>query len=122
MTSELHDMAAARDTTLLNPAAVATHVSALGTPWQIDDAKLTYRAQPQSMNISAALVGQAAAIAEQLQHHPDLEVGYHRLQISITTHDSGGVTALDFAFAAQLELWRRAQTTAALATAPATQT
>ncbi len=64
---------------------------------------------PSSMRDSAALITQAADIAERLHHHPEVDVGYHRLRIAITTHDCGGLTAIDFAFASQLELWRRAQ-------------
>ena len=122
MNSELHAMTVARGTALLTPATVSAHVSALGATWQIVDANLMYNAQPDSMNTSAAVVRHAAEIAEQLGHHPDIDVGYRRLRISITTHDSGGLTALDFAFAAQLELWRRAQSTATLSAAPAIQT
>ena len=110
MTTELHAMAAARSTTRLTADAIATHQRKLGAPWRVVDASLMYDAKPTSMRESAILVTQAADIAERLNHHPDMTVGYHRLRIAITTHDSGGLTALDFAFAAQLELWRRAQT------------
>jgi 4a-hydroxytetrahydrobiopterin dehydratase len=109
MTSELHAMAADRSTTRLTAPHIATLVSNLGAPWRVVDASLTYDAEPSSMRESATLVTQAADIAEQLNHHPDITVGYHRLRITITTHDSGGLTGLDFAFAAQLELWRRAR-------------
>ena len=110
MTTELHALATARSTTRLTDDDISTHVRNLGAPWHVADASLTYDAEPSSMRESATLVTQAADIAEQLNHHPDMTVGYHRLRITITTHDSGGLTALDFAFAAQLELWRRAQT------------
>ena len=107
--SELQAMAAVRSTTRLTAHDIAAHVRHLGAPWHIVDANLTYDAKPSSMRDSAALVTQAADIAERLNHHPDLTVGYQRLRITITSHDSGGLTATDFAFAAQLELWRRAQ-------------
>lgn len=103
-------MAAAHSTTRLTAHDIATLVHNLGAPWHVADASLTYDAKPSSMRDSATLATQAADIAERLNHHPDLAIGYHRLNITITTHDSGGLTALDFAFAAQLELWRRAQT------------
>jgi 4a-hydroxytetrahydrobiopterin dehydratase len=109
MTFELQAMAAARSTTRLTAHDIATPVRSLGAPWQIVDTRLVYNAAPLSMRNSAALVSKAADIAEELNHHPDMAIGYHRLSIAITTHDSGGLTALDFAFAAQLELWRRAQ-------------
>ncbi len=109
MTIELPAMAAARSTTRLTADEIATYVHSLGAPWHIVDARLTFITAPSSMRDSAALITQAADIAERLHHHPEVDVGYHRLRIAITTHDCGGLTAIDFAFASQLELWRRAQ-------------
>ena len=33
--------------------------------------------------------------AEAMDHHPDLDVRYRRLRVVCTTHDAGGITALD---------------------------
>ena len=38
--------------------------------------------------------------AEELQHHPDWSNVYNRVSISLTTHDAGGLTEVDFQFAA----------------------
>ena len=43
-----------------------------------------------------ALAHAVAELAERLDHHPDLHVGYGLLSVRWTTHDAGGVTALDF--------------------------
>ena len=37
--------------------------------------------------------------AERLGHHPDWANVYNRLDISLSTHDAGGVTDKDFEFA-----------------------
>ena len=42
-----------------------------------------------------ALAQAVAELAERLNHHPDLHVGWGRLAVVWTTHDAGGVTALD---------------------------
>ena len=42
-----------------------------------------------------ALAQAIAELAERLNHHPDLHVGHGRLGVRWTTHDAGGVTALD---------------------------
>lgn len=36
---------------------------------------------------------------EKLGHHPDLTVSYNKIKISLTTHDQGGLTELDFQLA-----------------------
>ena len=42
-----------------------------------------------------ALAQAVADLAEQLNHHPDLLVSHGRCSVRWTTHDAGGVTALD---------------------------
>lgn len=37
--------------------------------------------------------------AEQAGHHPDLEISYNKVTISLTTHDAGGLTEADFKLA-----------------------
>ena len=37
--------------------------------------------------------------AERLNHHPDWSNVYNKLQISLSTHDAGGITENDFEFA-----------------------
>ncbi|WP_439343542.1 4a-hydroxytetrahydrobiopterin dehydratase [Vacuolonema iberomarrocanum] len=46
-----------------------------------------------------AFVNTLVEPAESLGHHPDLMISYNRVMISLTTHDAGGLTALDFALA-----------------------
>jgi 4a-hydroxytetrahydrobiopterin dehydratase len=46
-----------------------------------------------------AFMTQVALKAEQLDHHPEWFNVYSRVDITLTTHDAGGVTALDVALA-----------------------
>lgn len=50
-----------------------------------------------------AFVNAVAWIAHRSDHHPDLEVGYNRCRVAYTTHDAGGLSARDFACAAQVD-------------------
>lgn len=47
--------------------------------------------------------GAIGFLAEAAWHHPDLSISFGRLEISLSTHDSGGVTERDLALAAQIE-------------------
>ncbi len=40
-----------------------------------------------------------AGLAERTQHHPDIDVRWNQVTLALTTHDSGGLTAKDFALA-----------------------
>ena len=46
-----------------------------------------------------AFVNTLVEPAESLGHHPDLMISYNRVMILLTTHDAGGLAALDFALA-----------------------
>jgi 4a-hydroxytetrahydrobiopterin dehydratase len=46
-----------------------------------------------------AFIGQVADVARRLDHHPDLYNVYNRVRLKVSTHDAGGLTSLDFAFA-----------------------
>jgi 4a-hydroxytetrahydrobiopterin dehydratase len=46
-----------------------------------------------------AFVNQVADVAESLDHHPDISISWNRVGLEVSTHDSGGLTALDFELA-----------------------
>ncbi len=41
--------------------------------------------------------------AEAMSHHPDLEISWATVKVSITNHDAGGLTAADFELAARID-------------------
>jgi 4a-hydroxytetrahydrobiopterin dehydratase len=44
-----------------------------------------------------------ALVAERLNHHPEWTNVYNRVDIRLTTHDAGGLTALDLALADDID-------------------
>jgi 4a-hydroxytetrahydrobiopterin dehydratase len=42
-------------------------------------------------------------IAELVNHHPDMQVGWCRVSVAFTSHDKGGVTAICIAMAKATE-------------------
>jgi 4a-hydroxytetrahydrobiopterin dehydratase len=52
---------------------------------------------------SMELVNRVAALAEEANHHPDIFVQYNRVTLTLTSHDSGGLTARDFRLAEQID-------------------
>jgi 4a-hydroxytetrahydrobiopterin dehydratase len=41
--------------------------------------------------------------AEAINHHPDLEISWDEVTVSISTHSEGGVTAADFELAGKID-------------------
>ena len=50
-------------------------------------------------NRAFAFMTRVALKAEQLDHHPEWSNVYDRVDVTLATHDAGGVTALDMALA-----------------------
>ena len=48
-----------------------------------------------------AFVGALAEVADEMDHHPDIDIRYRRVTITLSTHDAGGITELDLAQAAR---------------------
>lgn len=51
-----------------------------------------------------AFVNRVAERAETARHHPDIEIHYNHVKISLSTHDAGGVTEKDVAAAAEIDV------------------
>ncbi len=48
-------------------------------------------------------VNVVADLAEQAQHHPDVDIRWNKVTLALTTHDAGGLTEKDFALAKQCD-------------------
>ena len=49
------------------------------------------------------IVSRVVAPAEAMNHHPDLAFGWGYVHITITTHDTGGITEKDHRLAAKID-------------------
>jgi 4a-hydroxytetrahydrobiopterin dehydratase len=50
-----------------------------------------------------AFVNRVAGLAEEADHHPDFLVEYDRVTLTLTSHDSGGLTERDFRLARKID-------------------
>ena len=48
-------------------------------------------------------VDRVATEAERVQHHPDIMIRYSKVTLALSTHDVGGISDKDFAFAASAD-------------------
>lgn len=63
---------------------------------------LQTRIQTTDFAAGLALVNAIGAVAEELDHHPDLDLRYTHVDIRLTSHDTGGVTARDIRLARKI--------------------
>jgi len=50
-----------------------------------------------------AFMARAALLAEKMDHHPEWFNVYNRVEVTLSTHDAGGVTEKDIAMAKAME-------------------
>lgn len=52
---------------------------------------------------STSFVAEIVEPAESMGHHPDLEVSWDKVIVTISTHSEGGLTKADFELAAEID-------------------
>lgn len=67
--------------------------------WVIQDSRLEKDFEFADFPAAIAFMNRLVPTAETLNHHPDWSNSYNRVHISLTSHDAGGLTENDFAFA-----------------------
>jgi 4a-hydroxytetrahydrobiopterin dehydratase len=52
---------------------------------------------------SVEFINRLTPVAEDMNHHPDLQVSWNKVKVSITTHSEGGLTENDFELAKSID-------------------
>src|SRR5690348_11493055 len=63
--------------------------------WKIREDRAIRKLEFQDFRNAMKFVNTVAEIAERLGHHPDLEISYNKVAITLATHDAGNLTTLD---------------------------
>jgi 4a-hydroxytetrahydrobiopterin dehydratase len=84
--------------TPLSDAEIAGHLARL-PGWERQGNEIRRTFSFADFKAAMAFVNRVAELAESLNHHPDIDVRYSKVTLALTTHDAGGLTALDFELA-----------------------
>jgi 4a-hydroxytetrahydrobiopterin dehydratase len=87
---------------LLDTEAVTTALAALDG-WSGDTSAITRTAQLASFPDAIAVVARVAVVAEDMDHHPDIDIRWRNLTFVCSTHSAGGVTELDIELARRID-------------------
>ena len=88
--------------TTLTPAQVETALRAV-PHWSQQGQAIARTFQFKDFAAAIAFVNKVATLAEEAWHHPDIDVRYKTVTLTLTTHDAGGLTARDFSLAASID-------------------
>lgn len=70
--------------------------------WARDGDSITLTAERADFRDALLYVNAVGYLAEQAGHHPDIQIGWNRVTLTLSTHSAGGLTAADFALARQI--------------------
>ena len=79
----------------LTEKEISESLSAL-PEWSRIGSSITRTFEASSFIKGISFVQEVAGIAEERDHHPDIDIRYNRITLTLSTHDQGGLTALDF--------------------------
>lgn len=70
--------------------------------WELENNSITRTFEFQDFVTAMEFVNKLVGPAESMQHHPDIEISYNTVHLSLTTHSEGGVTENDFKLAGKI--------------------
>ena len=86
---------------LLSESAIEAALTDL-PGWERDGDVIVRTAELPSFQIAITVVDRVAAIAEESDHHPDIDIRWRTLTFRCSTHSAGGLTEFDTALAAAI--------------------
>jgi 4a-hydroxytetrahydrobiopterin dehydratase len=76
----------------------------LGNEWRlVEEHHLEKEYKFKDFRQALDFTNQIGGLAEQVNHHPDLCLGWGKVQITVWTHKIGGLSETDFVFAAKVD-------------------
>lgn len=89
------------------PAAKIAETLAELDGWVLDDdgTGLKKSFKFKGFNAAFGFMARVAMLAEKMDHHPEWFNVYNRVDVRLSTHDAGGVTALDVDLARKMNVF-----------------
>ena len=87
---------------LLSDIAVQRELGSLAG-WSRRGDALARTYQFRNFAQSMEFVNRVAGLAESADHHPDIDIRYSKVTLTLSTHDSGGITVKDIALAKAID-------------------
>ncbi len=70
--------------------------------WKKQGAKIVRSFEFEDFGQAMQFVNTVAKLAEKAQHHPDIDIRWNKVTLTLSTHDVGGLTAKDFDLAKKI--------------------
>ncbi len=87
---------------LLTDSEIAEGLAQL-SGWSVEDRKIAKRYSFKSYKDGLVFALAVGHVADILDHHPDIEVGYAKVRVAVNTHSVGGLSPYDLELARRVE-------------------
>lgn len=92
------------DTPPLTPEEREKLLKELGGDWHVDDGHHLHKKYPfENFQKALDFTNRVGAVAEEQGHHPDILLGWGKVELKIWTHAIDGLTESDFVLAAKAD-------------------
>ncbi len=71
--------------------------------WELKDGEITRLYKFTDFRAALAFVNRAGELAEAADHHPDIDIRYNKVRLTLSTHSAGGLTEKDFSLAGRID-------------------
>jgi 4a-hydroxytetrahydrobiopterin dehydratase len=71
--------------------------------WELEKKHLERTFEFDDFSESIDFVNGVAEVAEEEEHHPDIDIRYNKVRLILSTHSKGGITELDFELAERID-------------------
>lgn len=71
--------------------------------WQLAGKEITKTYDLKDFVHAMGLVQSVALLAEKANHHPDIDIRWNKMTLTLSTHSAGGLTEKDFALAKSID-------------------
>lgn len=86
----------------LNEVEIAERLTA-NPGWNVEEGKVTKTFEFKSYASGVVFAVAVANVADKMDHHPDLTIGYQKVTVAVSTHDVQGISPLDFELASGVD-------------------
>ena len=87
---------------LLDDEEIEQRLDELGD-WDREGDEIQKWFEFDDFSIAIKFVNDVAKLADRYDHHPDIDIRYARVKLTLSTHSEGGLTSIDFDFANDIE-------------------
>jgi 4a-hydroxytetrahydrobiopterin dehydratase len=89
-------------TDLLSASDIKVHLKKV-PEWELDKKRIERTFEFDEFSEAIDFVNAVAEIAEEEEHHPDLDIRYNKVRVALSTHSKGGLTERDFDVAERID-------------------